>query len=94
MVSMEQWRMTEPKIEGTVKEWFKSAGGEYVGMIDGDDGGVYIANSKNCANGNQAPQIVVGSRVRFTPSKRGQGTDMDSKTNYSWGVAHEIALNP
>jgi hypothetical protein len=88
---MGSWRM---KIEGTVREWFLTPSGEYIGMIAGDDGGVYVAGSKDCVHRADVPQITVGTRVRFTDEKHGSGTDMDTKKNYPWGVAREIALPP
>lgn len=91
---MDTWRMTEPKIEGTVSEWIRSPSGDYVGMIRGDDDGVYIAGSKDCVNAADASQIRKGTRVRFTPETKGSGTDADTKAQYAWGVAREIVPHP
>ena len=82
------------KIEGTVGEWYHAPNGEYVGTIIGDDGGVYIANSKNCHDQSTVGQITKGSRVRITPDPRGSGKDVDTKDEYSWGVARNITPIP
>ncbi len=37
------------------------------------------------------PKMSRGTRVRFTPDTKGKGTDMDTKAQYAWGVAREIA---
>lgn len=91
---MEQWRMTEPKIEGVVGEWFLAPNGGYVGIIIGDDGGVYTAKSDDCAAGVDPATIAKGTRVRLTPVTKGKGTDMETKAQYGWGTAREIVPIP
>lgn len=80
----------EPAIQGTMKEWTLAPSGEYVGVILGDDGGVYTAGSWNCVPSGSG--ITAGSRVRFRPHVWGQSKDKDTGAPYPYGTAREISL--
>lgn len=95
---MEQWRM---KDEGEVVEWFPAPNGGYVGIIKGDDGGVYSAKSDDCETATDAGRITKGTRVRYsTQSFKNQqggdlvGTDCETGEKYSAGAARDISLAP
>jgi streptogramin lyase len=92
VVSMDKWRM---KDEGEVVEWFPAPKGNgHIGIIKGDDGGVYTVHSDDCID---LAKISKGKRVRYAietfrndDGERIVGTDMETGTQYGAGVAREI----
>lgn len=93
MARMDQWRM---KDEGEVVEWIPCQNGEYIGIVKGDDGGVYTIKSADCANPGH---IRVGVRVRFTFERFRNddgdpvtGTDMESGQQYQSGSTRDVEI--
>lgn len=98
MGKMEQWRM---KDEGEVVEWFPAPNGGYVGIIKGDDGGVYTAKGDDCESPGDAGRITKGTRVRYNSQsfkdRLGDdlmGTDSTTGEKYGAGAARDISLAP
>jgi hypothetical protein len=86
--------MSESVVEGIVKEWFTTPSGAYTGLIESEDGGLYIASGINFTDKVALPHIRPGTHVCFVPSKRGESTADDARVKFAWGVAHEISTIP
>ncbi len=96
MTRMENWRMKDVKKEGEVVDWIPAPNGGYIGIVKGDDGGVYTIKSADCAN---AGQISVGKRVRYSfetfrndDGECIEGTDAETHESYGTGATREVEV--